>query len=322
MPYIPNDTFNTACAVDLLTYFQRTRPQDLKKRGSEYCLSYHDSLRMSNGKWNWHARGIGGKSAVDWLTRTQGYTVADAVREVMGAGLSPAVCTPDAKEPPRQTKETFILPSKHADHRRVFAYLCSRGLDAEIINHHMKANRLYESSDLHNAVFVGFDEKNTARYALQRGTLSDKRFLGEVSGSDKRYAFRAIYETDTAYLRLYESPIDLLSFQCLQKLAHKPWKKGAYLSLGGISKKITVLPSALATHLKCHPETSRIDFHFDADDTGREAARAIYEILKTDYPHITCKNYTSRVGKDMNDWLVKVMETRKHERAKTQETAR
>lgn len=306
MPYIEEEAFRGACEVDLLTYFQRTRPDDIMRRGKEYCLRSHDSLRMSNGLWNWHSRGLGGRSAVDWLKSTQGYSTFDAVRAVIDSGCSYAAYTPECSPTPmREPQEPFELPQKHADHRRVFAYLAHRGLDPEIINHHIKAGRLYESADMHNAVFVGFDDAGTARYAMNRGTLSDKRFLGEQAGSDKQYAFRVMYTQSGAprRLRLFESPIDLLSYQCIQKLRGQSWKDGDYLSLSGIST-CKVLPDALACYLQQHPDTARIDFHLDADEAGRTAAKAIYTLLVEEYPHILCKNYLPAEGKDINEWLV------------------
>lgn len=307
MPYIDENVFRAACEVDLLTYFQRICPNDIVRRGKEYCLRSHDSLRMSNGLWNWHSRGIGGRSATDWLVRTQGYSIYDAVRTVIDSGCPHAVHTPEHSTAHlAQPKEPFELPEKHADNRRVFAYLTHRrGLDPEIINHHIKAGRLYESTGMHNAVFVGFDEGGTARYAMLHGTLSDKRFLGEQTSSDKKYAFRALYTKDDAprRLRLFESPIDLISYQCIQKLLGQPWKDGDYLSLSGISN-CKVLPESLACYLQQHPDTARIDFHLDADEAGRNAAKALYTLISTEYPHIQCKNYLPIEGKDINEWLV------------------
>lgn len=94
-------------------------------------------------------------------------------------------------EPPRRKArptKSFSLPPRHADNRRVFSYLRGRGIDPEIINHCIKHGLLYESAQHHNCVFVGFAGDRPA-YAMQRGTLHDKRFVGEVVGSDKRYSF-------------------------------------------------------------------------------------------------------------------------------------
>ena len=60
---------------DLLTCLQVFEPGELKKCGTnEYCTRTHDSLKISNGKWNWHSRGIGGRTALEYLIKIRGLT--------------------------------------------------------------------------------------------------------------------------------------------------------------------------------------------------------------------------------------------------------
>lgn len=95
--------------------------------------------------------------------------------------------------PPPKTE--FVLSPKHADTRRVFSYLRSRGIDAEIINHCIKHGQLYEDAKHHNCVFVGY-ENGTPAYGALRGTLSDSVFAaGEVPGGDKRFSAALIFKT-------------------------------------------------------------------------------------------------------------------------------
>ena len=85
---------------------------------------------------------------------------------------------PTKSEPTAPLPKTeFALPPKHADTRRVFAYLRSRGIDAEIINHCIKHGQLYEDAERHNCVFVGYKHGKPA-YGALRGTLSDTTFAG------------------------------------------------------------------------------------------------------------------------------------------------
>ena len=52
--------------INLLSYLQRYEPSNLKRvAGNVYCTREHDSLKISNGKWMWWSRGIGGNSALD-----------------------------------------------------------------------------------------------------------------------------------------------------------------------------------------------------------------------------------------------------------------
>ena len=70
MPYYDSETIERARQVDLLTYLQTCEPQELVHvSGNVYCTKTHDSLRISNGKWCWFSRGIGGYSALDYLIK-------------------------------------------------------------------------------------------------------------------------------------------------------------------------------------------------------------------------------------------------------------
>ena len=136
MPYLSKDQIATAREMDLLTYLRRFDPEELVHiGGNTYTTRTHDSLKISNGKWCWWSRNIGGTNALDYLTRVEGLSFLDAVQRILGE-LPRVPPTPMRTAPLLKTE--FILPPKHADNRRVFAYLRSRGVDAEIINHCIK----------------------------------------------------------------------------------------------------------------------------------------------------------------------------------------
>ena len=64
MPYIAPEVITEAKRMDLLTYLREYEPGELVKFSSNtYTTRTHDSLKISNGKWMWWSRGIGGKSA-------------------------------------------------------------------------------------------------------------------------------------------------------------------------------------------------------------------------------------------------------------------
>ena len=66
--YVPPELVEKAREIDLPTYFEMFEPGQLKRLSSSvYCTNEHDSLKMSNGKWFWWSRGIGGKNAIDFL---------------------------------------------------------------------------------------------------------------------------------------------------------------------------------------------------------------------------------------------------------------
>lgn len=66
--YIPPELVEKAKRMDLLTFFKNYYPEELvQETRTQYCTKTHDSLKMSNGFWNWCSRGIGGKNAVDFF---------------------------------------------------------------------------------------------------------------------------------------------------------------------------------------------------------------------------------------------------------------
>ena len=85
MPYYDSEAIERARQVDLLTYLQTCEPQELVHvSGNVYCTKTHDSLRISNGKWCWFSRGIGGYSALDYLIKVNGYSFMDAMETITG----------------------------------------------------------------------------------------------------------------------------------------------------------------------------------------------------------------------------------------------
>ncbi len=297
MPYVSKEQLTAAREVDLLTYLRCFEPQELVHiSGSTYATRTHDSLKISNGKWFWWSRGIGGRNALDYLTAVEGLWLPEAVQRILGE--SPCI-PPPPKPAVLYPKTEFTLPPRHADNRRVFSYLRGRGIDPEIINHCIKHGLLYESAQHHNCVFVGFAGDRPA-YAMQRGTLQERRFVGEVAGSDKRYSF-AVPMTlgDSPTLCVFESAIDALSYLTLLKQQGRDWRKANTLALGGVGKEDRQLPPALSRYLKAAPHITRIVLCLDNDEPGRKAAAVLKELLRgyevIDRPPMR--------GKDYNDLL-------------------
>ena len=114
------------------------------------------------------------------------------------------------------------MPRRNDNNRRVFAYLCSRGIDPEIINHCIKHGQLYQEQEHRNAVFVGFDG-DQPRCASMRSTLSNSIFLGDAEGSDKRFSFSFTALDNNGVLIITESAIDLLSYLTLIKKGDHDW---------------------------------------------------------------------------------------------------
>lgn len=300
MPFIPREKIAAAREMDLLTYLRCFDPQELvHKGGNVYSTRAHDSLKISNGKWCWWSHNIGGKSALDYLTKVEGIPFLDAVQRILGE-LPTLPPLPDANA--TMPKSEFVLPPKHADNRRAFSYLRGRGIAPEIINHCIKSGQLYEDGQNHNCVFVGF-EGEQARYAALRGTLSEKRFVGEVPGSDKRFSFAVPLKASSQTICVFECAIDALSYLTIIKMRGRDWRRANCLSLAGIyrpGKNGTFhIPAALMQYLRDNPNVRQIVLCLDSDEPGWTASAAIKAAL-TDYEVI---DNPPAKGKDYNDLL-------------------
>ena len=100
MSFYDSEAIERARQVDLLTYLQTCEPQELVHvSGNVYCTKTHDSLRISNGKWCWFSRGIGGYSALDYLIKVKGCSFMEAMEAVAGrAAIPPPSFVPAPKE--------------------------------------------------------------------------------------------------------------------------------------------------------------------------------------------------------------------------------
>lgn len=302
MPYYSKDLIARAREVDLLTYLQRYEPDELiHDGGGTYHTRSHDSLKISNGLWCWWSRGIGGRSALDYLTQVRGLDFTEAVELILRD--SPVSFPAQSRPPPaRATPKELILPERNDNNRRVFAYLCSRGIDMEIINHSIKHGQIYEEREHHNAVFVGFDG-DVPKCASMRSAMSGSTFLRDAEGSDKRFAFSFSASDNNGALVVTEGAIDLLSYLTLIKWGHHhDWRVVNGVSLVGVYKPredTTTVPAALAQYLKDHPQIRRIALCLDNDEAGRTAAQGIISAL----PALEVTYRPPSVGKDYNDML-------------------
>lgn len=298
MSYVTPEQITRAREMDLLTYLQLYEPDNLVRfSGETYCTKEHDSLKISNGKWNWFSRGVGGRTALDYLIKVREYTFPQAVEALTGRA---AIRPPSFHVPKPEPPKVFTLPERNTNNDRVRQYLWNRGISAEVLDDCIGKRMLFESRKYHNAVFVGYDQKGKARYAALRGTIGD--FKGEVSGSDKQYSFSLSAQKPSDEVHLFESAIDLLSYCTLCQMSGREWPWEHLLSLGGVAKNRTekTLPVALEHFLSVHPETQTILLHLDNDEAGRKATLDISGKLQGAYEVLDA---APRRGKDVNELL-------------------
>lgn len=303
MAYYPPDLVAKAKEMDLLTYLKNYESDELVPfaRGT-YMTRTHDSLKISNGMWYWFSRGIGGKSALEYLIKVRDYTFLEAVETILAQRK---ISTPIIYHQREKVKNLrLILPKKNENNNKVITYLTERGIDKDIILECIDNNLIYEDTPNHNVVFVGYDKNNTPRYAGVRATNSS-RYMKDAYGSHKAFSFKLDSLNTNNEVHLFESAIDLLSYATIQKDKNKEWYNNNLLSLAGVyqpAKKIdeSKIPLALNYYLNQNQNIKKIYLHFDNDSAGRIATMALKTILPKQYEVI---DEPPLIGKDFNDFL-------------------
>lgn len=314
MPYIPKEIVAEARQIDLLTYLKNYEPNELIEvcRGT-YTTKSHDSLKISNGLWYWFTKGIGGKSAIDYLVKVRDISFINAVETVMGNIKIQAPTIYKQEEKNKEKK--LVLPKRASNNNRAINYLLSRGIDREIIKYCIDNNLLYEEANNHNVVFVGYDDNKIPKYAFCRAT-NEQKFMREATGSNKKYSFKINAKKENNIVHLFESSIDLLSFATILVLENREWRNENLLSLGGIytskyEPTKSKIPVALINFLEKNTNVDEIHLHLDRDLAGRNASNFLQKSLQENYKVV---DSTVPYGKDINEYLCLKYDVKKLEK--------
>jgi hypothetical protein len=305
MPYIEPEAVLRAKQIDLLSYLQACEPSNLVKVSHDtYCTKEHDSLKISHGKWCWWSRGIGEKSALDYLIKVKDYNFIEAVETLIGqAVIKPSAFSFTQNDEPTEEKR-LLLPELCDYPSHAKEYLISRGIDEEIIDSCIKSGSIREDEQYHNALFIGFDKDGEAKYCSVRATVGD--YKGDATGSDKHYSFKLIASEQKDTLHLFECAIDLLSYTTLIKMKGGEWHNENLLSLAGIyvPRKVmseSKIPMALTQHLEDYPQIKNIVLHLDNDRSGRLASEALRTVIVSPY---NVRDAPPPYAKDCNEYLL------------------
>lgn len=264
MPYIPFSTEQKELAASIdLEAFLLSRGEKLIPSGREKRLSSDHSITIRGSEWYDHAQEKGG-NAISFVQRHYNLSFPEAMQMLLGGSFQLA----EAREP---EAKPFILPEKHSDMRRVFAYLTqTRGIDSTVISVFAHEGLIYEDAKYHNAVFLGLDENGTARHAHVRSTNSyGKSFRQNIGGCDARYSFHRIGSNGS--LRVFEAPIDLLSHISIYP---DNWQENSYVACCGTSIR------AVLKSMEMMSEVRTVHLCMDNDTAGLDAAQRMAAQLK------------------------------------------
>ncbi len=312
MAYYNSEVIEQVRQLDVYSYLLNYEPDELVKVSRDtYCTKSHDSLKISNGMWYWFSRGIGGKSAIDYLIAVKDFSFIQAVETILNYMKKVPIKTCGVIKKKEESSK-LILPERNQNNDKVIRYLIDRGIDKDIILECIDKGYIYEDQK-HNVIFIGYDYQNNPRYAMCRATNSS-RFMNDVYGSHKAFSFRLNSLEPNCSVHLFESAIDLLSYATLLKLNHREWYNYNLLSLAGVyqpSAKMedSKIPLALNYFLNQNPNIKKIYLHLDNDQAGRTASLTLKTVLPKCYEII---DNPVPVGKDVNDFLCRKIDKMNH----------
>ena len=150
---------------------------------------------------------------------------------------------------------------------------------------------LYESTDHHNAVFVGRDEQGKIRHLHARGTLTSSHFRQTLPGSQGEFSFH--WQGASGKLYAFEAPVDMLSYISLHL---EGWQNHTYVALCGVS--------AASIHhlLETRPQLEEVTLCLDNDEAGHQATRRIAGKLLREWNVTVSAEFPTL--KDWNDELL------------------
>ena len=143
------------------------------------------------------------------------------------------------------------LPERNRDMRRAYAYLTkTRWIDPDVVQDFVDRKMLYQDVK-GNCVFLAYGADGEPNFATFRGTLSERKFLGDISGSDYTHDFYISNGADK--LIVTESVIDAMSVMSILKGQNHDFQGYDYLVQAGTKKYDAVL-----TQLQEHPEVNEV----------------------------------------------------------------
>ena len=167
MPYIVPEIITEARRMDLLTYLRAYEPNELVRfSGNTYTTRTHDSLKISNGKWMWWSRGIGGNSALDYLVKVKGLSFLEAVETIMGGNVALPIPIPTPKE---NAPKVLLLPDKSNTNDVITEYLFGRGIDYAVSLE--GSLKMKEISYIHSEAYAAGELKHGPISLIEDGTL-------------------------------------------------------------------------------------------------------------------------------------------------------
>ena len=260
-----DEQISVANQVNLVEYL-RQQGETLTKSGKDMRWNRYTSVTIrGNQYYKWKTQE--GGYPIQFLKEFYGYNFKQAMELLLSFANDTGMIVD--VHPEEEVKKEFIMPERNDSMRRVYGYLLNgRCIDKEVLNAFVQKGLIYEDAVYHNAVFVGYDEEGVPRHAHKRSTLINGGFRGNVEGSDPRYTFHYLGQSNQIYV--FEAPIDMLSYISLHK---ENWQEHSYIALNGLGTQ------GLEHLLDTNDSLKKVFLCFDHDEAGIEGAERVLDVL-------------------------------------------
>lgn len=334
--------FDTVNNTDLLELVEKMG-YELKKSGNSYFVKIDEEVSSLNifysnkfNAWRWKRFSHTGETTYGGAVTLVAHLMNKSTKEAfkyLTDNTYINTATRTSHKPKDVPVAVFNLPQKNAEwinnkppFARLFGYLCSqRKIDKDIVKDLIAKDMLYLSKEtiksfdkpIYNCIFVGQDKEAKPRWAASKGTNTKFKWAATLTGSNTNYTF-FLKNSNSNRIKVFESPIDALSYLTLQKHKGTPCHDNI-VALGGL------FDQGLAQRLKDNPQIKNIDLLLDNDVDG--TTQEYIEGKKITVPQNHGQKYTKELmekygkegyccfkelpptGKDWNEYLQTVKET-------------
>lgn len=252
-------------------------------KGNYYTLKEHDSVIIDPEKncfWRNSGRGTNPQgSVIDFAMNFVHSGDLEASLEELSqqvGGTSYPVWTereyPVSAKTAEKVQLKDHLPERNRDMRRAYAYLTkTRWIDPDVVQDFVDRKMLYQDVK-GNCVFLAYGEHGEPNFATFRGTLSERKFLGDIKGSDYTHDF--YISNGAEKLIVTESVIDAMSVMSILKGQNHDIHGYDYLVQAGTKKYDAVL-----TQLQEHPKVNEVLLAMDHDIAGVKGMQKVQELI-------------------------------------------
>lgn len=262
---VSQDEIEKANEIDLVAYAE-SKGESFIRQGQYYRHNKHDSLLITNNKWFWNSKQVGGFGAISFAQHFYDLKFPEAVQDINDRNI-------EKKNEVKYTdyrKENFRYPLEYevSSQNNIKKYLVEERMLSPLIVDWLIKKDLIAEDRMKNVVFKWREKggKGEVIGGERQGTVlmeDGKRFKQNIANSDQKSGFQIDIGKPNK-LAVFESPIDALSYW---QLNIKKLKDVRLLSMSGL-KDMTFLHSVTSLQREGH-DIEKVIMAVDNDEAGR-----------------------------------------------------